>query len=165
MPVCKESGIEFDFNVAKQVHAHDMKCQCTGKYGRDDNSLWPGVDFRIEDAEGWLWLEVKNWRVSARNSYTRKMRSKAFAGEMREKLLGTAAFLASRKKPDAFPSPLTLVFLFQPPPSADPGLQGIAYQLIREQIHSALTPLNISFVVVDIARWNQKFPDYPAKQI
>jgi hypothetical protein len=165
MARCEESKIEFDFDVARQVHTHDMKCQCVGNYRRDDNSLWPGIDFRIEDAAGWLWLEVKNWRISARNSYSRKMQSEAFAREMREKFLGTAAFLASRKDPDALPRPLTLVFLFQPPHGADPGLRGIGYELIRNQIHTALTPLNISLAVVDVSIWNQRFPDYPAKQI
>lgn len=165
MARCQESKIEFDFDAANEVYAHDSKCRCDGLHHRDENNLWPGVDFRIEDAVGPLWLEVKNWRVSSRNSYSRAMQSKAFAREMREKFLGTVAFLASRKDPNALPSPLTLVFLFQPPHGADRGLRGICHQLIRDQLHTALTPLNIAFAVVDIDVWNQRFPDFPARQI
>ena len=165
MPQCTESKIEFNFDSAFEVHTHDLNCRCEGDHQRDGNSLWPGVDFRIVDAEGALWLEVKNWRVSARNSYSRAMRSKMFAREMREKFLGTAAFLASRKDPNAMPSPLTLVFLFQGPHGADPRLRGICNQLVRDQLHSALNPLNIRFAIVDVDTWNQRFPDYPARQI
>jgi hypothetical protein len=165
VPRCEESRIEFDFNLAEKVFTHDINGQCTGEYGRDDNSLWPGVDFRLKDATGWIWLEVKNWRISARNTYMRKMKSKAFALEMREKFLGTAAFLASKKDPDALPRPLTLIFLFQPQHGADPALRSASQQFIRDQLRSALTPLDIRFAVLDIASWNNRFPDYPARQI
>ena len=162
---CEESKIVFRFDISSEVHTHDPNCHCDGTYFRDDNSLWPGVDFRLLDGAGWLWLEVKNWRISKRNAYARKMKDEAFAIEMREKFLGTAAFLASRKDPNALPRPLTLVFLFQPPYGADPGLRGIGYELIRNKIHNALTPLNISFAVVDVEIWNRKFPDYPANAL
>jgi hypothetical protein len=93
------------------------------------------------------------------------MRSKVFARELREKFLGTVAFLASKKDPNALPSPLTLVFLFQPPHAADHSLLGICQQLLRDQLHTALTPLNIRFAVVDLDGWNDRFPKYPARQI
>ncbi len=165
MAVCNESKIEFNFDTAIRVYTHDLKCSCTGNYRSDGNSLWPGIDFRVLDHVGWIWLEVKNWRVSAHNEYPRKMKSETFAREMREKFLGTDAFLASKRDPDALPRPLMLIFLFQPQHGADPALKGAAQQLIRNQIHNALTPLNIKFAVLDVADWNRKFPDYPARQI
>lgn len=163
---CEESYIEFDFSAASHVFEHDTQCpRCKGVSQADGNSLWPGVDFRLWDDAGWIWLEVKNWRVSARNAYRKKMRSGAFAAEMREKFLGTAAYLAWRADAAALPAGLTLVFLFQPPAGADPVLRGVFLQLLRNQLHNALQPVGLRLALVDVSSWNDHFSIYPAKQI
>lgn len=84
---------------------------------------------------------------------------------MREKLLGTASYLASRKDQHALPSPLVLIFLFQPIHNTDPALKLTCNQLMRNQQHGAFGPLEISFAVLDIVGWNQRFHEYPARLI
>ena len=165
MPICKESEIEFDFTAAQQVYKHDAEGNCQGTYLDDHNSLWPGVDFRLQDAHGTIWIEVKNWRVASHNAYARKMKSEAFALEMRDKFLGTAAFLAWHGYTMPAPQSLLLVFIFQPPYSADPALRGAFTELLRNKLHSGLNKLGVRWAVVDIATWNQKFTIYPAEQV
>ena len=94
MKNCVESNIKFDFSLARTVCEHDTTTpKCDEGTTPDRNTYWPGVDFRIEDEDGWIWLEVKDWRGRMPGSFVHKMRSKAFAEQMRGKFLGTTAFL------------------------------------------------------------------------
>jgi hypothetical protein len=161
--VLVESNIEFDFSRATQVIEHD-------KQAGDGNSVWPGVDFRIEDPPGWIWLEVKSWdpthiaparRGGTRWSFICKMKSKPFAAEMRNKFLGTTAFLAWT---NAFPlSDTRYIILFVPPKPLDKALLGTHNQLLRGHFPKTAPwaqPIRVS--VLTIAEWNLRFPQYPA---
>lgn len=46
----EESKISFDFSAALRWTKHDRI-----------NTVFPGVDFIIEEPDRQIWLEVKNW--------------------------------------------------------------------------------------------------------
>ena len=165
MSVFIESRIEFDFTQATSVTSHDAR---PGGHG---NSVWPGVDFCIEDDGEWIWLEVKSWdptqtpakdRGGRRWSFICKMKSKAFTKEIREKFLGTTAFLTWR---NIFPSaPTRFILLFQPPHALDSALLVTFQSRVKSQIQNLRSWAEPVFVaVLDTAEWNRRYPHYPAR--
>ena len=161
MTLCLESDIEFDFTAAKRVVAHDPNCKCEGTFEEDGNSLFPCIDFRIEDNEGWVWMEVKNWRGRMRGSFRHKVRSETFAEEMRCKFLGTAAFLAFHSL--FSPVPIRYILLFEPPNRDDIGMLAPFQDIVRRKMPNARR-LEISVFVMDIDRWNELFVQFPARK-
>ena len=164
-----ESGIEFDFTRALTVVEHDRALSGSS----DGNTTWPGVDFRLETAVGWIWLEVKSWEPSRiepqrrggnRRRFNSKMRSKVFCQEMREKFLGTSAYLAWDNR--LLIAPTRYILLFEPPSPLDVALLGSFMNILENQF-----PIprkwrgNITVAVVTLAQWNRRFPDYPARII
>ena len=165
MSVFIESRIEFDFTQAASVTPHDAR---PGGHG---NSVWPGVDFCIEDYGEWIWLEVKSWdpthvpakdRGGMRWSFICKMKSKTFTKEVREKFLGTTAFLAWR---DTFPlAPTRFILLFQPPHTLDAALLVTFQSRVKSQIPNLRSWAEPVFVaVLDTIEWNRRYPQYPAR--
>lgn len=162
MRKCVESQIEFDFSAARSVFEHDTtSSKCQGTSSADGNTFWPGVDFRVEDDRGWIWLEVKNWRGRMRGSFASKLKSRPFADEMRGKFLGTAAYLAYSGT--FVPAPIRYVLLFKPPTTPDEALLATFQDLVRAEM-SAPRRLNISVYVWNLNTWNHEFPDYQAKR-
>jgi hypothetical protein len=160
---CVESQIEFDFSAARNVFEHDTtSSKCQGTSTADGNTFWPGVDFRVEDERGWIWLEVKNWRGRMRGSFAHKLKSQSFADEMRSKFLGTAAYLAWHGT--FAPVSIRYVLLFEPPDTSDEALLATFQDLIRAEM-AAPRRLNISIYVWNLDTWNQEFPLYQAKKI
>ncbi len=172
MSLFVESGIEFDFTRALTVLPHDSPL--TGPLGfssSDGNTTWPGVDFRIENANGWIWLEVKSWepgrvapkrRGGNRRSFSSKMRSKVFGQEMRGKFLGTSAYLAWGSQ--FLIAPTRFILLFEPPTPLDEALLGPFMDILAEQFSVPRKwQGNITVAAMSLSQWNRRFPDYPAR--
>ena len=168
MSLFVESGIEFDFTRAVTVVEHDKALSASS----DGNTTWPGVDFRLEYAAGWIWLKVKSWEPSriapnrrgGNRRFNSKMRSKAFCQEMREKFLGTSAYLAWDNR--LLLAPTRYILLFEPPSPSDVALLGTFLTILEGQF-----PIprkwrsDITVAVVTLSQWNLRFPDYPARII
>lgn len=165
MSVYVESKIEFDFTNAVSVAPHDSRP------GGQGNSVWPGVDFCIQEQDEWIWLEVKNWdptHIAAKDrggncwSFICKMKRKAFTKEIREKFLGTAAFLTWK---DIFPlAPTRFILLFQPPHPLDSALLVTFQTRLKSQIPNLpIWEEPIFVAVVDVAEWNMRYRQYPAR--
>jgi hypothetical protein len=163
--VFAESSIEFDFTNATVAIAHDKPAPGHG------NSVWPGVDFCIGDPPGWIWLEVKSWnpthipakdRGGSRWSFISKLKSKSFTKEIRDKFLGTTAFLTWR---GSLPlAPTTFILLFEPPHMLDAALLVTFQSRLKAQIPNLKAwqePIYVA--VVDLAEWNRRYPEYPAR--
>ena len=162
MPTCIESGIEFDFSLARTVCEHDMTTsKCYGVSHPDGNTGWPGVDFRVEDEYGWIWLEVKHWQGRMRGSFAHKVQDKDYAAEMRGKFLGTTAYLAWNGM--FTPAPLRYVLLFEPPTSSDRYLLAPFQDLVRKEMNAAIK-LKIRVLVMSIDSWNDVFDRFPARK-
>ena len=165
MSVFVESRIEFDFTQAASVVPHD------GRPAGQGNSVWPGVDFCIEEPPDWIWLEVKNWdpthfaakdRGGSRWSFLCKMRSKSFTKDIRDKFLGTTSFLAWR---GILPvAPTRFILLFQPPRPLDSALLVTFQSRIKSQVPNlTLWQQPIFVAVLDLVEWNRRYPQYPAR--
>ncbi len=167
-----ESNIELDFAAAKTVIEHDKQTPSYPGGRVNGSALWPGVDFCIEELPGdWLWLEVKSWdpapiapnrRGGSRWSFICKMRSSEYAKEMRNKFLGTSAFLAWQNQ--FILAPTRLILLFQPPKPLDAALLGAQVTRMRSLIPNLrrwAQPITVS--VLTVSEWNLRFRSYPAK--
>lgn len=175
--IVTESKIEFDFSRAKSFRKHD-----------NVNNLWPGVDFEIEGQDGaWIWLEIKNWeppdldprrRGGQRWSFLCKMRSdgkrqgkkrRSFFQDLREKFLGTSAFLSLTKSHPQ--TQIQFVVLIESPKLTSELLGHCINRmdsLIPGQISKKANtrwPIGVNVSVVNVAEWNNSFPDYPAKTL
>ncbi len=176
MSVYVESGIEFDFSSARTVIEHDKSAPTHAGGTVHKNSVWPGVDFCIEETlvgqtpAEWIWLEVKSWEPSRidphrrggnRWSFICKMKSDRFAMEMRDKFLGTTAFLAWTNN---FTLAQTrFVLLFEPPTPMDSALLGSRNTRMQGRMSSKLWVYPIRVSVLTLKGWNARFGvDYPA---
>ena len=173
MSVYVESNIEFDFTAATTVIEHDKATPTHPGGPVHNNSIWPGVDFCIEDASGdWIWLEVKNWnpthitpnrRGGSRWSFLCKMRSNEYAREMRAKFLGTTAFLAWK---NAFPlAPTRFVLLFEPPHPLDAALLGSRITRMQGLIPRRHWAQPITVSILTVREWNRRMGIYPARAL
>lgn len=162
MSVIVESGIEIDFTPAVSVVKHDLL-----------NSVWPGVDYIIDDGAQEIWLEIKNWeptgmsakrRGGQRWSFLCKMRSKTFfREELRGKFLGTTSFLCYTGTPPI--RPVLYVVLLESP-RFDPVLMPHVNDRMRGLLrpHVAWRP-PIAVAVLNVSEWNSRFPHYPARTL
>jgi hypothetical protein len=175
MSLYTESGIEIDLTNATAHEKHDAI-----------NTIWGGVDFVIEEAnqggvdfiigeiDRQIWLEMKSWsprvipphrRGGQRRSYLSKMKSKEFPKSLREKFLGTCSFLTLTGNPPN--APILYVLLLESAPT-DTALRVHMMTRLRSLIPTrgvTARPWShtISVVVVDVAEWNSRFPQYPAR--
>lgn len=165
MSVFIESHIEFDFTHAVSAAAHDERS------GGQGNNIWNGVDFCLQDGAEQLWLEVKSWnaahidprnRGGSRRSFLSKMKSKVFTQEMRNKFIGTTAFLAWTN--NFTPAPTRYVLLFQPPHALDAALLVTFQNRIKSQVpNPRVWQQPIYVAVLDLDEWNRRYPEYPAR--
>jgi hypothetical protein len=162
-----ESGIDFDFRTAVDLKRHDRPVA----QGGEGNTIWNGVDFRVLDSVGWVWVEVKSWnpgRIAPRyrggnqRRFVGRMRSREFGLELRAKFLGTTSFLAWT---GAFlPAPVTYVVVLQPPRPLDKALMGTFATRVRAAFpNPGPWTQALSVAVVDLADWNALYPHFPAK--
>ncbi len=166
MKQCVEGDIVFDFSLARTVFEHDTTAtKCDGGSTPDGNTGgWKGVDFRLEDDEGWIWLEIKDWRGQMRGSYSYKMQNRKFAVEMRYKFLGTTAHLAWKSM--FTPVPVRYVLLFEPPTTADHYLLAPFQDLIRKEMYTGHFDIRTFVMSVNgngkLLGWNDVFDYFPA---
>lgn len=177
MSVYVESGIRFDFGAAfKVVEYEALVSWLPGVSPTARNTFWPGIDFYIEDApDEAIWLEVKSWnparlapkdRGGNRRSFLGKMKSNAFAQEMRGKFLGASSYFAWNSQP--LPSSVRFLLLFEPPRSIDSALILTFGQKINSQLMPprALTwHIRISVAALPLDEWNLRFPEFPAANL
>lgn len=167
--VLEERGIEFDFTNALSAKYHDRPKgdNCDG------NTLWKGVDFRVELAHESIWVEVKNWANTAipekhterqKDDFKEKMESESFRSEVRTKFLGTTAFLAWTKNFE--PKSTIYIVVLKPPIPLDPAMLST---LTQRQFASffprkrAPWESSLSGIVIDLTEWNRRFPEFPAR--
>jgi hypothetical protein len=154
VPTVAESGIEIRFPDGVICTKHDA-----------ENSIWPGVDFIFDGGDAWIWLEIKNWRRAGPKRKTlSELNSKLwFEDNLVPKFLGTTSYLAHR---GVFVSkPLTYVALLESSP-LNRDIMVNANKLIRQHIRpSGPWKSPLMAVVVSLAEWNLRYPDYPARAI
>lgn len=159
----EESGIAFDFTAAHSLVKHDAQ-----------NQVWPAVDFLIEEAESWVWLEIKNWepatlpephRETARQKFLEDITRQSYFRDLREKFFGTCTFLTLTGQP---PTQKILYVVLIESPRFDPALKLQAMKRLQDamptqQKGTVWATIPFAVVVVDLAEWNRRFSEYPAK--
>ena len=167
-----ESGLAFDFGAAVWCDKHDAT-----------NNVWAGVDFVLKEPNRQIWLEVKNWegasvparrRGGQRRSFLAKLRSKVFFTEtLRAKFVGTCAYLALTGN---VPREDLLYIALLESPRMDAALMLHATDRLRrlvkrdgiwhyEDASGVRVPIRVEAAVLNAARWNALFPEYPARAV
>lgn len=169
MRIEAESGIEFDFSAATDLRKHDKPLI----HGGEGNSVWKGIDFRVELPGEWLWIEVKSWDLSSiaparrggqQRRFVSKMKSEVFGLELRSKFFGTTAFLAWTGSFQ--PTKVVYVLILQPPRPLDKALLVTFWDMrLKPAIPSPNPPWthSLSCAVVDVNDWNLLYPTLPAR--
>ena len=157
----EESDLRFDFSAAVWCNKHDAA-----------NTVFDGVDFVIKEAERRIWLEVKNWegaslparrRGGQRRSFLAKLNSKAyFTQTLRAKFVGTCAYLALTDNPPR--EPILYVALLESP-RMDSALMLHATMRLRGLVRRDRWRYTVNAVVLNVAEWNERFPDFPVGSI
>jgi hypothetical protein len=162
MSLYTESGIEVDLTAAQSHETHE------------NYYIWSGVDSVIIEEFQQVWLELKNWnakeiederRDAVRDDFLAKMRSDTYPQKLLDKFLGTCSFLTLTGTPPN--APISYVLLFECPP-IDTALRSHLMTRIGRLVLPKERPERpwshaISVIVVDVAEWNVRFPQYPAR--
>ncbi len=164
MSVFVESSIEFDFSQALSSQKFD-----------DLNAVLGSVDFVVLDSAGQLWVEVKSWaknvipahrRGGQRRSFVAKMKSKEFPKELRTKFTGTCTYLTLTDNPPK--EPICYVMFLESLP-LDSALRTRLMDRMKNNLRAnpAKSPwvYPISVAVLDVAEWNARLTEYPARLI
>jgi hypothetical protein len=167
MSIFQESGIEFDFSQAITLIKYD-----------EENRVFPSIDFLITDLQGQLWIEIKSGRLSRfparfrggqRRAFLAKMKQRKdqpFARELREKFMGTCTYLALTGNPPA--SSICYIMLLESMPT-DKALRihmmDRMQKLLRTNTRKPPWIYPVSVVVLDVAEWNARLPEYPARLV
>lgn len=157
-----ESDIAFDFSAAVWCEKHDQT-----------NTVFPGIDFIIEEVDQQIWLEVKNWegasvplqrRGGQRRSFLAKIVSRAYFNDtLRAKFIGTAAYFAFTGR---LPSKLVLYIVLLESPRMTADYKSLAQTRLRGLIErSRLWSVPVTTTVVTLADWQALFPQYPARAL
>lgn len=167
MSVWEESGIRFDFSGAAHSEKHDA-----------ENRAFPAVDFLVHETPGnWLYVEVKNWepaslpahaQAESRADFAAKMQSAVFYQELRNKFLGTSAFLTLMKKPQPTQRVLFVVVLESPILTSEflsHAITRMRGQLPNRPNKGMEWAVSFDVAVVSVAEWNKRFTNYPATVI
>jgi len=174
MSVYQESGFEFDFTSAPYSIIHDKD------FPQDGNTFWPGVDFRIFEAEREVWIEVKSWsfklildkieRRTAKKDFTRKLLKDAadeFRNDIMAKFLGTTSYLVWSG--NSIPHKVLYLVFLEPPDRGSRPLLGPFQDRLRDQFKNAQARRpwgkRIAYRVVDLKEYQQMFPNYPVKRV
>jgi hypothetical protein len=157
-----ESEIEFDFTRSSLAVKHDAA-----------NTIFPGVDFIIEEPHRWIWVEVKNWegasvpaarRGGQRRSFLSKLRSNVFYTDtLRAKFTGTTTYLVLTGN---HPKKEVLYIALLESPKMESALMGHASRKLSQLIkRDSLWQITVNAAVMDLAEWNARFPEYPARSV
>lgn len=162
MSVFQESDLEFDFTVAASAVKHDAT-----------NTVFPGVDFIVDETTRWLWVEVKNWEGSSvparrrggqRRAFLAKIKSRPyFSDTLRGKFTGTLAYLALTSN---HPTKEILYVALLESPRMDSALMLHATNRLNGLVkRDSIWHFHVSAVVLDLAEWQARFPDYPTRRL
>ena len=157
-----ESDLSFDFSAAALCDKHDTT-----------NTVFPGVDFIVEETGRQIWLEVKNWegasvparrRGGQRRAFLARMKSKTyFSDVLRTKFIGTCAYMTLTNTP---PTKEILFIALLESPRIDSALLSHVNTRLRGLIaRPRIWHLPISAVVVNLAEWQARFPQYPTDRL
>lgn len=157
-----ESNIQFDFSVAVTVHPHDTtQTKGPNDCQSDGNTYWPGVDFGIQDASHWIWLEVKHW-IKQPGDFRKKINAEHFREYSRSKFLGKTSYLAWNEKFEI--SAVHYVMLLEAKYKKDSALLGTLNQQMKSKMNNAGS-LKIKTFVMDLETWNKFYSKYEAKKL
>ena len=172
MSVYEESGFAFDFTAALNSAVHDKDAP------HDGNTFWPGVDFRVFSTGKEVWVEVKSWsfkkildsveRKSAKKDYRTKLlqgRADEFRDDIVGKFLGTTSYLAWSGL--GVPNRVFYIVFLEPPDRGSAALLGPFRDRLRDEFKNAQSRPwghKIMYEVVDLARFQSLFPNYPVKR-
>lgn len=156
-----ESGIEFNFSAALWCDKHDQT-----------NTVFPGVDFIVEEPDRQVWLEVKNWEPATLTARRRGGQRRAFLAAMasnvyfrdtlRSKFIGTCAYLFLT---GAMPSKEILYITLLESPRMDSYTMDTRTIKLRALVRRNVWQVPVDAAVVDLARWNAAFPQYSARAL
>ncbi|MCA0360625.1 MAG: hypothetical protein LCH41_06185 [Armatimonadetes bacterium] len=162
----RESGITFDFAEMKSVVRQDSKAD-------GGHECWSGIDFRCVTATGeHLWIEIKNFDLSRfpprfrggkQREYVGKISSKSLAREIRDKFLGTAAYLGLTGTLER--QPILYVAIVEPPRAVDKALLlGLSDQLAGFLQKRLPWTSPASLIVMSLDEWNKIYTEFPAEK-
>ena len=167
MRIVEESGIEFDFTAAASVMRPDKE---------PSGGVWPNVDFRVDEGERELWIEVKSWHPSRFKTQSERIaKTKEFIGklssdELRKKLvakfLGTSAYLAWTGV--FVPKKVIYVMLLDSEPLRRDQAALLVSFKDRLKPRFPTTPPwthSITHVVMDLETFQARFARYPCRRI
>jgi hypothetical protein len=173
MNIYHESGFAFDFSAAVGSVVHDKDAP------HDGNTFWPGVDFRVLETDGQVWIEVKSWsfktiidkieRQQAKKDFAAKMIARSadeFRDDIVAKFLGTTCYLYWSGL--ELPQRVNYIVFLEPPDRGSRALLGPFQDRLRNQFKSAQARpwgRRIQYRVVDLAEFQKAFPKYPVTRL
>jgi hypothetical protein len=172
LSIFDESRFRFDFSAASGgATIHDKNDD-----GCDGNTVWPGVDFRVKEANKEVWIEVKSWslqsildrasRRGAHRDFTIKMAADQFRDDIVAKFLGTTSFLAWSGI--GIPQKVNFVVFLEPPNRATRALLSPFKDRLRDEFKNAQARAwgrKLGFMVVDFELFTSEFPAYPVTRL
>ena len=160
----EESDVAFDFSAAIWCDRHDVT-----------NTASQGVDFIIEEPDRQIWLEVKNWhgvsvlphrRGGQAKSFLAKLRGKQkktfFKEVMRGKFISTVAYFALQQSP--LTKPILYVALLESS-RMDAHILSTSTTELRSLVRAGKWAVPVEAIVVNLAEWQVRFPEYPAHAV
>ncbi|MBC8142341.1 MAG: hypothetical protein H7Y38_12970 [Armatimonadetes bacterium] len=166
-----ESDLRFDFSAAVWCDKHDAT-----------NTVFPGVDFIVQESDRQIWIEVKNWegvsvparrRGGQRRSFLAKLRSNVYFREtLRAKFVGTCAYLALTDR--VLREDVLYVALLESPRMDNTLMLHATGKLTALVRHSRWhytdangerVPIAVNVAVLNLPEWNARFPEYPATTV
>lgn len=119
-----------------------------------------------------MWLEVKNWegasvparrRGGQRRSFLAKITSNAYYSDtLRAKFIGTLAYLTLTNRSPT--KPILYVVLLEAP-RMTLAYKSFAQSRLRSLIQRSSWHVPVTTLVVDLAEWQARFPQYPARAL
>ena len=165
MRIVEESGIEFDFTAAESVMRPDKE---------PSGGVWPNVDFRVDEGERELWIEVKSWhpsrfktqleRIAKTKEFIGKLSSDEFGRRIVSKFLGTTAYLAWTGE-FAPKKVVYVVLLDSAHPRRSPLLVSFKDRLKPRFPTTPPWTHSITHVVMDLETFQARFARYPCRRI
>ena len=176
----KESGFWFDFTAANHSAIHDKgspdEDNSNAATPRDGNTFWRGVDFRVTEDTRAIWVEVKGWnsrqifqqgrRGASRLDFERRLKANELRDEIIDKFLGTTSYLAWSGM--GLPDRVFYVVFLEPPDRGSAPLLLPFRDRLRDEFKNAQARTwgrRIEYEVVDLARFQTLFPNYPVTRV
>ena len=169
MAILTESGIQFDFGDTRVIVPYDPNRL---EDEMDSAHPWKNIDFRIQISENeWIWLEVKclpnnippEHRQKQEEHFLEKLNSGQLVSELRNKFLGTTAYLSWSKEFHLVKTHYICLL-------EAPGVLNIAHlKTLNDQLSRDIPNLGwaveLSTIVLDLKLWNKRFSHFKAQKL